>query len=158
MKICFTADEQNGLESVLSYHFGHCPYYVIVDVGGNKVKNVQTTANLLADEHNPGDLPAFMKEQGIDIIITGGMGPRAQQYFTDFDIKPVTGAYGKVKDVLGEYLHSKVSYGATEVTEPHEHKKEENEEVERLKKETTALREQLADLKSALKTIEEKLK
>lgn len=32
MKICFTADEPRGLESVLSYHFGHCPYYVIVDL------------------------------------------------------------------------------------------------------------------------------
>lgn len=158
MKICFTADEPNGLESVLSYHFGHCPYYVVIEVEGNKVKNVKSISNPLADEHNPGDLPAFMKEQGINIIITGGMGPKAQQYFTDFGIKPVTGTYGRVKDVLEEYLHSKISYEATEVTEPHEHKKEENEEVERLKKETTALREQLADLKSALKTIEEKLK
>jgi len=158
MKICFTADEPNGLESVLSYHFGHCPYYVIVDVEGSKVNNVQSIPNPLANEHNPGDLPAFMKEQGINIIITGGMGPKAQQYFTDFGIEPVTGVYGRVKDVLEEYLHSKVSYGATEVAESHEHKKEENDEVERLKKEVTALREQLADLKSILKRVEEKLK
>ena len=158
MKICFTADEPNGLESVLSYHFGHCPYYVIVDVEGNEVKNVRSIPNPMADEHNPGDLPAFMKEQGINIIITGGMGPKAQQYFEDYGIKPVTGTYGRVKDVLEEYLHGKVSYGTTEATEPHEYKKDENDKIEQLKKEVAALREQLADLKSVLKRVEEKLK
>ncbi len=157
-RICFTADEPNGLNSVLSYHFGHCPYYVIVDVDGNVVKNVRSIPNPGAEWHDPGDLPAFMKKEGIDVIITGGMGPKAQQYFADFGIEAVTGAYGRVKDVLEEYLHSKVNYKATEAVEPEEHKEKENDEIERLKKEAAALREQLADLKSMLKRVEEKLK
>ncbi|MEA3313170.1 MAG: NifB/NifX family molybdenum-iron cluster-binding protein [Caldisericota bacterium] len=158
MKICFTADESNDLESVLSYHFGHCPYYVIVDVDGNVVENVRSIRNPMVNEHNPGDLPAFMKEQGINVIITGGMGSKAQQYFEGYEIKPVTGAHGRVKDVLEEYLHGKVSYGAAKAVEPCEHKKEENDKVEQLKKEVAALREQLAELKSTLKGVEEKLK
>ena len=158
MKICFTADEPKDLESVMSYHFGHCPYYVIVDVEGNEVNSVESIPNPLADEHNAGELPAFMKENGIDVIITGGMGPKAQQYFADYGIKPVTGAYGKVKDVLEEYLNSKiVVHEEAPKTIEHSHKEGENEEIERLKKENTDLRRQIADLKSRLSRIEEKL-
>lgn len=157
MKICFTADEANGLESVMSYHFGHCPYYVIVDIEGNEVKNVSNIPNPMADEHNPGDLPSFMKEKGIDVIITGGMGPKAQQYFADYGIKPITGAYGKVRDVLEEYLNSKIVVHEEIASEEHSKSGDENEEIERLKKENVDLRRQIADLKSRISEIERKL-
>lgn len=149
-RVCFTADEANGLDSVMSYHFGHCPYFVIVDVEGNEVRSVKSITNPLGGEHNPGDLPTFMKEQGVNVIITGGMGPKAQEYFKNFGIEPVIGAYGKVKDVLEEYLHGKVNYNPIETTET-EKKEGEESEIERLKKEVVALRKQLADLKSMLK-------
>lgn len=159
MKICFTSDEQNGLESVLSYHFGHCPYYVIVDVDGNEVKNVDSIPNPLEGEHNPGELPSFMKERDIDVIITGGMGPRAQQYFADYGIKAVTGAYGKVKDVLEEYLQSKITFREEkiEVEEQHGSKESDGGDIDKLKKENIDLRRQVADLKSRLTALEKKI-
>ena len=161
MRICFTSDQANGLDSVMSYHFGHCPYFVLVDVEGNKVVNVESIPNPFADEHNAGDLPSFMHSKGVNVIITGGMGPKAQQYFADYGITPVIGAYGKVRDVLEEYLKSRVEVTKPverPVSEQHsESQSKEEEEVERLKKEVTALREQIADLKSLLKALEEKL-
>ncbi len=161
MRICFTSDQANGLDSVMSYHFGHCPYFVLVDVEGNRVINVESIPNPFADEHNAGDLPSFMHSKGVNVIITGGMGPKAQQYFADYGITPVIGAYGKIRDVLEEYLKSKVEVTKPvnrPVSEQHsEPKSKEEEEVERLKKEVAALREQIADLKSLLKALEEKL-
>lgn len=158
MKICFTSDEQNGLESVLSYHFGHCPYYVMVDMEENEVKSVESIPNTMAEGHNPGDLPSYMKAQGVDVIITGGMGPKAQQYFEDYGIKAVTGAYGKVKDVLEEFLQSKITVKeeSTEATKVEEHRDGESE-IDRIKKENVDLRRQIADLKSRLAKIEEKM-
>ncbi len=159
MKICFTSDEQNGLESVLSYHFGHCPYYVIVDVDGNEVKRVDSISNPMADGHNPGDLPSFMKERDVDVIITGGMGPKAQQYFADYGIKAVTGAYGKVKDVLEEYLNSKITVREekTEVEEQRGSNESDGGDIDKLKKENIDLRRQVADLKSRLTALEKKI-
>ncbi len=162
MRICFTADQANGLESVTSYHFGHCPYFVLVDVEGDKVVNVESIENPLANEHNVGDLPAFMKSKNVGVIITGGMGPKAQQYFVDYGIKSVTGGYGKVKDVLEEYLQKKVTYVSTQSDDGCDHNESghsegENNDVERLKKEVTSLRGQIADLKSILRRIEGKL-
>jgi predicted Fe-Mo cluster-binding NifX family protein len=156
MKICFTSDENRGLESTMSYHFGHCPYFVIVDVEDNVVKNVETIPNPYAESHNPGDLPRFMKEKGVNVIITGGMGPRAQAFFEDYGITPVIGAYGRVKDVLEEYLHGEVRFAAVEEEHTHhEHNFESEtgdlaEEVERMKKDIAALRKEIADLKSLL--------
>ncbi len=161
MRICFTSDQKNGLDSVMSYHFGHCPYFVIVDVDkeGN-VSRVDSIPNPLADNHNPGELPAFMKSKEVDIIITGGMGPKAQQYFVDYGIKPVIGAYGRVKDVLEEFLQRKVRYipETNEKTNLPDGKNNGDEETERLKKEVAFLREEIADLKSILKKIEERLR
>ena len=161
MRICFTSDQNSGLDSVMSYHFGRCPYFVIVDIDENgNVSDVESIPNPLADEHNPGELPSFMKSKGVDVIITGGMGPKAQQYFASFGIKPVIGAYGRVKDVLEEYLKNKVHYapGPSVGEEPSEEEKSGSDEIERLKKEVAFLREEIADLKSLLKEIEEKLK
>lgn len=154
MRICFTADEANGLESVVSYHFGHCPYYVIVDIDGNVVKNVESIPNPMAEEHNAGDLPSYMKEQGIDVIVTGGMGPKAQEFFKNYGIEVFTGAYGKVKDVLEEYLHSKVKYEEMEKEYgEHHHEEGENNDLRMLKEEVADLRRQIADLKSMIKEI-----
>ncbi|MGC9000929.1 NifB/NifX family molybdenum-iron cluster-binding protein [Caldisericum sp.] len=159
MRICFTADEANGLESVVSYHFGHCPYYVIVDIDGNVVKNVESIPNPMAEEHNAGDLPSYMKEQGIDVIVTGGMGPKAQEFFKNYGIEVFTGAYGKVKDVLEEYLHSKVKYEEMEKEcGEHHHEEGENNDLRMLKEEVADLRRQIADLKSMIKEIRDEKK
>lgn len=164
MKICFTSDEKNGLESTMSYHFGHCPYFVIVDIEGTAVKSVESIPNTFAEEHNAGDLPALMKDMGIDVIITGGMGPKAQDFFKDYGITPIIGAYGKVKDVLEEYLHGKANYEAEAQLEKccdeEEKGEEENtdEEIDRMKKDIIALRKDIADLKSLLLEIKRKTK
>lgn len=149
MKICFTSDQKNDLESILSYHFGHCPYFVYVEMDGNTVKNVYSSENPLAESHDVGELPAYMKKQNVDVIITGGMGPRAQQYFEEYGIKPVIGAYGKIKDVLEEYLKGDITY-SEKIKEgnSHAHTDGKSEEIERLEKDIVNLREQIADLKS----------
>jgi len=145
----------------LSYHFGYCPYFVIVDVDekGN-VTTVESITNPLTEKHNPGELPSFIKSKNVNVVITGGMGPKAQQYFASYGIKPVVGAYGRVKDVLEEYLQKKIQYvpPSTGGTFPEKESEPENDEVERLKKEVTFLRKEIADLKSLIKKLEEKLK
>ena len=161
MRICFTSDQKNGLESVMSYHFGRCPYFVIVDVDENgNVSNVESIPNPFASSHNPGEVPSFMKSKDVDVIITGGMGPKAQQYFADMGIKTVIGIYGKVKDALEEYLQKKVRFvsvpESNEVSS--EEESERDKEVERLKKEIAFLRGEIADLKSMIKELTEKPK
>jgi predicted Fe-Mo cluster-binding NifX family protein len=40
MRIAISAENQNGLDSPVSPHFGRCPCYILVDVEGQEVKAV----------------------------------------------------------------------------------------------------------------------
>ena len=120
MRIAVSVDEGKGLESVVSHHFGRCPYYVLADVEDRAIKAVTTVANPFYQQHEPGQVPGFIHEQGANVIITGGMGRRAITFFQQFDIVPVTGAFGTVTAVLENYLNGGLE-GAQPCRESIEH-------------------------------------
>ena len=74
----------------LCMHFGHCEQFALVET--DEQDNIVDTALLTPPLHEPGVLPAWLGEQGADVIIAGGMGQRAQQLFMQNGITVVTGA------------------------------------------------------------------
>ncbi len=121
MRIAFSADSGDGLKSPISPHFGRCPYYVLVDLDeNNTVTQVKSIENEHADNHNPGQMPAFIKDQGAKVMISGGMGGRAVDFFHQYDIKVATGASGTVQESLTRYLDGKL-YGDAPCADSVEH-------------------------------------
>ncbi len=120
MRIAFSAETNNGLNSQTSHHFGRCPYFIFVDVEDNQVKNVAGAANPFFAAHGPGQVPGFIHQQGADVMLSGGMGGRAVQFFEQLDIKPVTGAAGTVQDTLNRYLSGELT-GAKPCSESQQH-------------------------------------
>ena len=108
-KIAFACEENKGLESEMSMHFGRCPYFMMVDVEGNDVKKVDPVANPFFNGHVPGAVPEFINKQSVNVMIAGGMGPKAVDMFNGFGIEVATGVGGKVENVLKAYLEGKVS-------------------------------------------------
>jgi len=108
-KIAFACEENNGLESEMSMHFGRCPYFMTVDVEEKDVKKAEAVANPFFNGHVPGAVPQFINEQGVNVMIAGGMGPKAIDIFNGFGIEVITGVGGKVGNVLKAYLDGKVS-------------------------------------------------
>ena len=165
MRIAVATDDARGLNAVLSYHFGRCPYYTLVDVEGKEIRGARSVANPFYAEHGqPGQVPSFIHSQGAQVIIAGGMGYRAMQFFQDFGIEPVTGVSGKVKDVVEAYLEKRIG-GAEPCDESKAHRdrgKEmapppgefEGDELSRLKEEMAALRRQLAEAQERLAKLE----
>ncbi len=74
----------------LCMHFGHCEQFALVET--DEQDCIVKTEMLTPPAHEPGVLPAWLHEQGANVIIAGGMGTRAQQLFTQNDIKVVVGA------------------------------------------------------------------
>ena len=107
-RITFACDDAQGLNAIMSGHFGRCPYYTMIDVEGNEKKKVHVIKNPYFDNHVPGKIPHFIKEQKANVMIAGGMGPKAIDLFHSFGIEVYTGVSGKVKDVLEAYLNGKV--------------------------------------------------
>ncbi len=78
------------LDGRLSSHFGHCSEVTLLDV--DQASGVLTKRIIPAPPHEPGRFPAWLREQGADMVIAGGMGQRALQLFTASGIQVILGA------------------------------------------------------------------
>jgi predicted Fe-Mo cluster-binding NifX family protein len=157
MRITVSADNKNGLDSVVSPHFGRCPYFVVVDVEGHKVREVREVDNPYYARHQPGQVPAFIDSLGTNVMLTGGMGGRAIMFFQSFGIEGVTGAFGSVRQSVERYLGGELR-GAESCKESQEHGhgdmpaqgEYEKDELGRLKEEAEMLRQQLEEVEGKL--------
>jgi len=153
MRVAVSADDNNGLDSVVSPHFGRCPYYVLADFEGREVKQINTIANPYYGQHAPGVVPDFIHSQGVGVMLTGGMGRRAIASFQQYDIQAVTGASGTVRRALEQYLGGELQ-GAEPCRESIEHAHDEThaegeyeqDEAGRLREEAEMLQQQLAEV------------
>jgi predicted Fe-Mo cluster-binding NifX family protein len=90
----------------LSAHFGHCEEFVIFSAKRDMGKaEVEPVGALEAPPHQPGLLPAWLNERGVDVVIAGGMGSRAQSLFGQAGIEVVVGASGDdPKNIAQSYV------------------------------------------------------
>lgn len=157
MRIAISADDERGLESVVSPHFGRCPYFVLVDLEGNQVKAVTVVPNPFYGNHQPGQVPAFIHRQGAEVMLTGGMGARAVAFFQQYGIEPVTGAYGTVRNALEQYLSGRLQ-GAAPCAQSVDHGHQIAASGEHEKDETARLREEAEMLQRQLEEVMERLR
>ncbi|RKY04172.1 MAG: ATPase [Planctomycetota bacterium] len=95
----------------LTLHFGHCEQFSIIDVN-EETKEIAGREDLTPPAHEPGVLPKWLHEQGANVIIAGGMGQRAQQLFTQNDIKVIVGASSDAPEALvAAYLQGTLETG-----------------------------------------------
>lgn len=157
MRIAISADDSTGLDSVVSPHFGRCPYFVLVDIEGNDITNVSAVQNPFFSQHTPGQVPAFIHQQGVQVMLTGGMGARAISAFQQYGIQPVTGASGTVRHALGLFFRGQVNTAAPcKESQEHGHSavppegEFERDEVGRLREEAETILQQLQDVERKL--------
>ncbi len=108
MRIAFAA-EGEGINAKLAYHFGRCPYYVFVDLDTNSIKNTTTKENPFFNTHEEGAVPQFIATEKVDILIAGGMGPKAIEWFNKLKITAITTKPREISNVLKDYLAGKLS-------------------------------------------------
>ena len=95
----------------LSMHFGHCAEFALIDVDP-ATGRILGQENIAAPPHQPGLLPAWLAEQGANVIIAGGMGQRAQGLFTSQGIQVVVGAPAETPERLAkEFLAGTLKTG-----------------------------------------------
>lgn len=98
-------------EGKLCAHFGHCEAFALLDTdaAGRVIKETYITP----PPHEPGLLPPWLSQQGVNCIIAGGMGSRAQQLFAEQGVNVITGAQGEnPKDIVEQYLKGVLQTGA----------------------------------------------
>lgn len=81
----------------VSPHFGHSPKFAVFDVENDAIRDGTT---MMPPPHSPGAIPAWLKENGVDVVIAGGMGHRALNMLEASGIEVVTGAAPGHPEVL----------------------------------------------------------
>ena len=128
MRIAIPSVDNKGLESYVEEHFGRAKFYTFVDVDP-KIKEIKDVRVLEVPflEHGPGDIPNWIKENGADVVLALGMGPRAVDFFETLGVHVVTGVTGKISDVVRAYLEGTLQtiewagYGQHEGRHGHHH-------------------------------------
>ena len=103
MKIAIAKDGNR-----VSEHFGHCEGYAIFDVENTVIFRQDDLAN---PGHEPGRLPAFLSGHGVNLVIAGGMGPRAIELFERNGIAVILGVSGNVEYVAQDYIAGRLETG-----------------------------------------------
>ena len=94
----------------LTAHFGHCQEFALVNVEDQKILSTET---LVPPPHEPGVLPQWLKEQGANVVIAGGMGQRAIDLFGQAGIQVLVGAPVETPEALVKsYLDQTLVSGA----------------------------------------------
>jgi len=98
-------------EGKLSLHFGHCEKFALLDVDV-QAKKILGRKDVDSPPHQPGLLPSWLAEQGVNLVIAGGMGQRALQIFQSHGIQVLVGASPEAPErIVGEYLAGTLKSG-----------------------------------------------
>ena len=95
---------------LVSAHFGHCEHFALIDVDEEN-KEIIGKELLESPPHEPGLLPSWLAEQGVTVVIAGGMGSRAQMLFMQDRIRAITGATGDPEQAVQDYLNGILATG-----------------------------------------------
>lgn len=106
-----------SMSGKVSEHFGHCEGFDIFDTENNKIVKNEYVEN---PGHKPGFLPNFLNENGVKVIISGGMGGGAIDIFNEKGIEVITGASGDAKAAVEQYLLGNLKSTGS-VCNQHEH-------------------------------------
>ena len=95
----------------VAQHFGRCPSYTIVEAEDGKVLKKEVVQN---PGHEPGFLPKFLSEMGVNFILSGGMGPKAINLFNQNNVQPIVGVSGDIENVITDFLRGELKTGESD--------------------------------------------
>ena len=86
----------------LCVHFGHCEAFALVDVDTD-ARTIGGRQDVTPPAHQPGMLPGWIAEQGVGLVIAGGMGQRAQDLLRAQGIDVLVGVPSQTPEQLATY-------------------------------------------------------
>jgi len=101
MKIAITA-KANNLESEIDPRFGRCSYFLIVDTDTMSFESISNESSMASGGAGIQAAQTVAKA-GVEVVVTGNMGPNAFQTLSAAGIIVFTGADGTVKEAIEKY-------------------------------------------------------
>ena len=108
MKKIFAVPTTNG---ELTQHFGHCEKFAVIDTDDDS-NSISNREDIIPPPHEPGVLPKWLGGMGVNVIIAGGIGQRAQQLIVQNEIEVFVGAPDdSPENLVSTYLNKTLESG-----------------------------------------------
>ncbi len=104
MKIAVTHEDGNVFQ-----HFGHTEEFKIYEVANGKIVS---SALLKSNGTGHGALAGVLKDNGVEILICGGIGGGAKSALAEAGIKLYGGVVGSCDSVVNALLGNRLKYNA----------------------------------------------
>jgi predicted Fe-Mo cluster-binding NifX family protein len=101
LKIAVSAVD-GSLEAQVDPRFGRCPYFVIVDT---ETMSFEAVPNVSQGALSGAGIQAAQStaNRGVQVVLTGSMGPNAFNALSSAGINVVTGVFGTVRDAVEKF-------------------------------------------------------
>ena len=97
------------VNEMLTPHFGHCEKFAILEAEDSEIVRMDFVNPPI---HQPGVYPSFLASQGVDVIIAGGMGMKAQNLFAQNNIEVCIGiSDDEPQALVKQYLTDQLQTG-----------------------------------------------
>lgn len=162
-----------SLDAEVDPRFGRCQYFVIVDPQTMEFEALQNSSAMAAG--GAGISTAQMiANKGVQVILTGNCGPNAYQTLSAAGLQVITGAAGRIRDVVQAYKDGKFQptaqanvgshygmgsgsgMGMASMTEPVPQAVGPEQETEMLKSQAQVLGQQLNEIQRRIEELSKK--
>ena len=99
-------------------HFGKTQNFKLYDSDGKTITHSEVIGT---DGNGHGALAPYLKAQGVDTVICGGVGAGMQQALSELGIKFYAGVSGNPDEAVRELLAGTLKYEADPHCEHHDH-------------------------------------
>lgn len=102
MKICVSSQGASA-ESIVDQRFGRAAYFVVYDTESGEFESIDNSGAQAVGGAGV-KTGQMVSESGVDVVLTGNVGPNAHQVLSAANIDVITGIGGSVKEVVDRYL------------------------------------------------------
>ena len=120
MRIAIAADE----DGTIFQHFGHTRFFELYEIKDGKISGHKT---IDAEGSGHSALGGFLKENGADLLICGGIGGGAKNVLAEAGIELVSGVSGSIEEAVKGYLAGKITDDPSAECDHSSHSREEHE-------------------------------
>jgi ATP-binding protein involved in chromosome partitioning len=97
----------------LSQHFGHSEQFLFVDADMEH-RTILNRKVEKAPEHVPGLLPSWLADHGVNVVITSGLGAKAQTLLAARSVQVLTGVTVADPEILvSDFVNGRLETGAS---------------------------------------------
>jgi predicted Fe-Mo cluster-binding NifX family protein len=107
VKVAIPVEGNQGLDSPISAHFGHCKAFVVSTIEDGKVTNTETLVN---PPHSSCAEPVInLANNGVRILIAQGMGGRPYMVTQQVGMTVIKGQGTTAREVIDSFLNGNTS-------------------------------------------------